>query len=142
MSFWDGFYYGISILIWLYLAVMVVLVWRTAFVDWLKGSAKGMYYLLGVGKLPDAPTSLLKRFFGYLWGGWTWILLWSWWLMPLLKKYFFKFISNEMSFKIAQISTLIVVIAYGAAGFFAIAKAIILWYKKIYQPYLQQSSVN
>ncbi len=140
MSLWDGLYYGISILIWLYLAVLVVLVWRPAFVDWLQGSAKGMYYLLGVSRLPDHPTSLLKRFFGYLAGGWTWLLVWSWWLMPQLKLYFYKSISNEMSFKVARISTMVVLLAYGGVGFFAIAKAITIWYKKIYQPHLQQTS--
>lgn len=139
MPLLDYLYFGFSGLLWSFLTIMVVLIWRNDFVNWLAQHEQARFYLLGVEKLPDQAKALLRKFYTYLFAGWTWILLWAWWIMPQLKDYFFRSVNNEVTLKVARISTLIVIISYAAVGFFAIAKAITLWYRKIYRPTLPKN---
>lgn len=127
-------YFVACSLIWMGLMVLVWFAFRTNFAQWLTNHRKAFFYLLGVQKLPNQPEKTLKRFYGFLAGGWTWILLWSWWFMPELKDYFFQSVETALAYKIARWSTLIVVAGYAAVGFFAIGKAITIWFKEIYAP--------
>lgn len=136
----EWIYYGLSILLWLFLITMLILIWRDDFWFWLTTNRQAGFYLLGVEKLSENSKPLARKFYSYLAAGWTWILIWAWWLMPMLKAYFFKSISNELTLKVARISTLIVVISYAAVGFFAIAKALTIWYRNIYSPTLPKQS--
>lgn len=130
---WEAWVYTIaSALLWLFLATLGVAAWRPGFVEWLQGHPRLQMVLLGIDRLPSDPVRVLKRFYGFLAAGWTWILLWSWFLMPLLRTWFFRGVNGPRSFQLAQIATLIVVVAYAATGFFSIGKAVSIWYREIY----------
>ncbi len=131
-------YYIACMIIWLGLTGAAAAALRPGFPEWLEAHPRVMLYLLGINRLPLNPSRTLKRFYLFLAGGWTWILVWSWWWMPLLKDYFFRSTPTPIAFRIARISTLIVVGAYAAVGFFAIGRSLTIWFKDIYNSPLRK----
>ncbi|MBN1594871.1 hypothetical protein JW933_02990 [candidate division FCPU426 bacterium] len=133
-------YYLACGLVWLGLTILASMAVRQGFPEWLRSHPKTMVCLLGTNRMPAKPVRTLRRFYLFLCGGFTWLLVWSWWIMPPVKNFFFKSIPTPVAFKIARISTLVVVIAYAAAGFFAIGRAVTIWFKEIYRPALEEES--
>ena len=91
-----------------------------------------MVLLLGIDRLPLNPIRTLRRFYLFLSGGWIWLLVWSWGLMPLLKNVFYRNLPSLKAYQTARLATLILLIAYSAFGFFCIGKALNIWFKEIY----------
>lgn len=132
-------YYSASILLWLFLALMAWASLQPGFVAWLRRNEKWMIVLLGTNQMPQKPEKTLKRFYLFLVGGWTWLLAWSWWLMPVIKTFFFREINNPTALRISRLSSMIVLLAYAGVGFFCIAKAVTIWFKEIYnQPQISK----
>jgi|GEM_PF-6258047 len=121
-------------LLWLFLTALWVGSLQPGFPGWLASHPRLMVALLGTDRMPAKPSRTLTRFYFFLAGGWTWILAWSWWLGPLIKEQFFRDVTTTKAYEIARISTIIVVAAYAATGFFAIGKAVSIWFKEIYAP--------
>ncbi|MCD4814139.1 hypothetical protein K8S19_10665 [bacterium] len=125
-------YYSASILLWVFLAVMAWAALRSGFPKWLREHEQAMLVLLGTNQMPANPEKTLRRFYLFLGGGWTWLLIWSWWLMPVVKDFFFREVSNPAALQISRISSGIVLFAYAGVGFFWIGKAVTIWFKEIY----------
>jgi uncharacterized membrane protein SirB2 len=119
------------------LMTMVIMSIRPGFPEWLTQHSKLMMVLLGTNQLPKRPVRTLRRFYIFLTAGFTWLLVWSWWLMPLVKDFFFKSTPTPAAWQVARISSIIVVLAYAAAGFYWIGKAITIWFKEIYSPVIK-----
>ena len=124
-------YYLACVLLWLGLTILALLSLSNRFYDYLTRHPKFTLYLLGINIVPAVAD--LKKFYLFLAGGWTWLLVWSWWLMPWLKEYFFKTVSNPPTLQIARISSLVVIVSYTGVGFFFIGKSLTIWFKKIYR---------
>lgn len=127
-------YYLASCWLWLGLTVLVIFALRPGFPEWLRKHPAAMVKLLGTDRMPDQPGRTLRRFYLFLYSGFTWLLAWSWWVMPAVKKYLYQAVTSEQTYQIARYSTLGVYALYAAVGFFAIARGIMLWFKKIYGP--------
>lgn len=127
-------YYVASVLLWLFLAFFAVWAWRPSLAEWLTAHPRARLLLLGTDRMPENARSTLFKFYGYLALGWTWLLAWSWWLMPASRNYFFSRVDSERAFQAARISTLVVLTAYTVFGFYCIGRALSLWWKKIYGP--------
>jgi len=125
-------YYVASVILWLGLTILAVGALFPGFVRWLSAHPQGMVLLLGVNRLPENAERILRRFYLYLDIGWTWLLVWSWWLMPWFKNFFYHNVNSERAFQVARYSTLIVLVAYSVFGFFCIGRAISIWFKQIY----------
>lgn len=131
-SFWIVFYYNAAATLCLGLITLAGLSFWPGFPAWLEKHPKVMLALLGINVLPLRPARTLKRFYLFLAGGLVWLLAWSWWLMPWLKRMFFHAVNSSRAYEYARISTLIVMAAYSALGFFCIGRAIFIWLKEIY----------
>jgi hypothetical protein len=125
-------YYGVSVALWVFLTGLAVLAWLPDFPARLERHPRAMLVLLGVNRLQPDARPQLRKFYSYLAGGWTWILVWSWWLMPLCKQKFYPAAHSLKAFQLARTSMMILMISYAAFGFFCIGKAIQIWMKKIY----------
>jgi hypothetical protein len=125
-------YYAACAVLWALLAALWVASRQEGFPAWLEAHPKAMLALLGVSQLPKNALRTLRRFYFYLSGGWTWILVWSWWLGPWVKVYFFRSVTTSKGYDIARMSTMIVIASYAAAGFYAIGRGITIWFKEIY----------
>ena len=129
----DIAYYGISVLLWVLLAALGLSSLHPRFADWLREHPRALLLLLGINQLPLQPARTLRRFYLLLSGGWTWLLVWYWWLMPLLKNNFYRNVSTLKAYQTARLATLILLVAYSAFGFYCIGKALNLWLKEIYR---------
>jgi hypothetical protein len=127
-------YYTACVVLWLGLTALALLALRPGFSAWLEARPGVRVWLLGTDRMPDRPVRTLRRFYWFLDGGWTWLLVWSWWLMPALKNYFFRSATQPAALQTARLSSIIVVLAYAATGFFAIGRGITIWYREIYAP--------
>lgn len=125
-------YWVVAVLLWLFLTVMAVWSLFPGLARWLAARPRAQVFLLGINQMPDEPEKTLRRFYLYLDIGWTWLLLWSWWLMPWLKTWFYRGVASEKAYQLARVSTLVVLVAYSAFGFFCIGRAISLWFRRIY----------
>jgi hypothetical protein len=125
-------YYGASVFLAVLLVVLGLASLHPRFADWLGDRPKVMILLLGINLLPLKPVRTLRRFYLFLSGGWIWLLVWSWWLMPWLKNLFYHNVPSLKAYQMARISTLILLVAYSAFGFYCIGKALNIWYKEIY----------
>ncbi|MEW6516352.1 MAG: hypothetical protein AB1439_05535 [candidate division FCPU426 bacterium] len=132
LPFGTLLYYAACLALWLGLTVMALLVLRRDFIAWLEARPGLRVWLLGTDRMPPART--IQRFYWFLDGGWTWILVWSWWLMPALREYFFRSATQPAALQTARLSSIIVVLSYAATGFFAIGRGITIWYREIYSP--------
>lgn len=131
---WMIAYYSAAVLLWVFLAVMAVGTLRPGFTAWLQAHPRVRLNLLGTNQLPKNPERVLRRFYLFLAGGWTWILVWAWWLMPAIRAWFFKRVTTGKGYETAKIATLIVLAAYAVTGFYAIGKAVSIWFREIYAP--------
>ncbi|MCK5243237.1 hypothetical protein KAR34_12385 [bacterium] len=127
-------YYLACAFLWSGLMSLVVMAWRPGFPEWLTAHPKVMVLLLGTDQLPRRPVLTLRRFYLFLTCGFTWLLVWSWWLMPVIKDFFFRSTPTPTAWQVARISSIIVVLGYAAVGFYGIGKAITIWFKEIYSP--------
>lgn len=127
-------YYAACVVLWLGLTALALLVLRPGFIAWLEARPGLRVWLLGTDRMPDKPAHTLRRFYWFLDGGWTWLLVWSWWLMPALRDHFFRSATQPAALQTARLSSIIVVLAYAATGFFAIGRGITIWYREIYAP--------
>jgi len=125
-------YYVACAVLWVFLTGMAVLAFIPAFPDWLRAHRRVTLWLLGIDQLPAEPAPILRRFYVFLAGGWTWLLVWSWWLMPAVKDVFYRSIHSTRSYHIARTATFVVLLAYVVFGFYCIGRAIYIWMKKIY----------
>jgi hypothetical protein len=132
MEWWDGLYLGLSLLLWVVLFGLGSCSLHPEFAGWLQQHPKVMTLLLGINQLPLKPVRTLRRFYLFLASGWTWLLVWSWWIMPALKNSFYHNLNSLKSFQMARISMLIILIAYSAFGFYCVGKALNIWFKEIY----------
>jgi hypothetical protein len=128
----DWAYYGVSIALAALLAVLGLASLHPRFADWLGARPRVMILLLGINQLPLKPVRTLRRFYLFLSGGWLWLLAWSWWLMPWLKNLFYRNVPSLKAYQVARTATLILLVAYSAFGFYAIGKALNIWFKEIY----------
>jgi len=125
-------YYFACVFLWAGLIILAVMAIRPGFPEWLRAHPQIMVLLLGTNQMPAKPVRTLRRFYLFLTGGWTWLLVWSWWLMPAIRDFFFRSTPNPTAFQIARISSIIVILAYAGVGFFAIGRAITIWFREIY----------
>jgi hypothetical protein len=128
----DIAYYGISVFLWVLLAALGFGSLHPRFAAWLAAHPRTQLWLLGIDRLPAKPVLTLRRFYLFLSGGWTWLLLWSWWLMPLLKNSFYRNVPSLKAYQTARLATLILLVSYSAFGFYCIGKALNIWFKEIY----------
>lgn len=135
-------YYTACAVLWLGLTSLALLVLRPGFITWLEARPGLRVWLLGTDRMPDRPARTLRRFYWFLDGGWTWLLVWSWWLMPALRDYFFRSATQPAALQTARLSGIIVMLSYAAAGFFAIGRGITIWYREIYAPLPRREGQN
>ncbi len=127
-------YYAACIILWLGLTALAIMAGRRDFPLFLAARPRLMVLLLGTNRMPSRPLRTLRRFYWFLDGGWTWLLVWSWWLMPWVRDFFYRSTPNPTAFHIARISSIIIVLLYAIVGFFAIGRAITIWFREIYNP--------
>lgn len=133
MAWLNSLYYGLSVLLWVILFALGMCSLHQQFATWLQLHPKVMLWILGINRLPTKPVRTLRRFYLFLASGWTWLLVWSWWIMPVLKNYYYYNLNSLKSYQIARISLMIILAAYSAFGFFCIGKSLSIWFKEIYR---------
>jgi hypothetical protein len=125
-------YYMVTFLLTLLLGSLASAAAWPGFPQWLTQHPRLMLALLGINLLPPDPVKTLRRFYWFLAGGWAWILVWTWWVMPSLREYFFSTAHSGQTMEMARWSTQLIMGAYAAVGFFAIGRSLIIWYREIY----------
>ncbi len=119
--------------LWVGLAVLTVWSLRPSLAEWLRAHPRAGIWLLGVDRLPEDAPRVLRRFYLYLTGGWTWLLVWSWWLLPWFKTRFYHGAATLQTYQMARTATVVLMIATAGFGFYGIAKAIMIWRRDLYR---------
>ncbi len=132
MEWYNGIYYGLCVGLWVVLAGLGIASLIPGFAAWLGQRPKMMILFLGIDRMPEKPVSTLRRMYVYLALGWSWLMSWSWWIMPALKNVIYHDVASLKAMHIARISMLILLVTYSVFGFFCISKALKIWFKEIY----------
>lgn len=126
-------YYTACAVLWIGLAVLTAWSLRPSLAAWLTAHPRAMAWLLGLDRLPEDAPRVLRRFYLHLTGGWTWLLVWAWWLLPWFKTRFYRGAATLQSYQMARTATVVMLIATAVFGFYGIAKAILIWQRELHR---------
>ena len=131
MNWLDAAYRAASILLWIVLVVPAVLAWRRSFIRRVEAEPRLRLWLLGTTHpLADAGRTL-RRMYGHLAVGWTWILASSWWFLPWAKAYLYGRADTPSAYHAARLSVLVLLAGQAIFGFYCIGRAAFLWRKDV-----------
>jgi hypothetical protein len=142
VDIWWSLYYGACALLWVGLTGLAVWSFQPSLAAWFAVHPRARAWLLGLERLPEDAPRVLRTFYLYLAGGWTWLLVWSWWLLPWFKLQFYRSAATAQAYRVARISMLVLVAATAVFGFFCIGKAIQVWRRDLYAPSLKPGAGN
>jgi hypothetical protein len=137
VDIWWSLYYGACALLWAGLTTLAVWSLRPSLAAWYGSHPRARAWLVGVERLPAQAPRALRAFYLYLAGGWTWLLVWSWWLLPWFKLVFYRSAGTARAYQVARTSLLVMVVATAVFGFFCIGKAVQIWRRDLYLPSLR-----
>jgi hypothetical protein len=137
VDIWWALYYGVCGLLWVGLTSLAVWSLRPSLAAWYAVHPRALAWLVGLERLPPRAPQTLRTFYLYLAGGWTWLLVWSWWLLPWFKVRIYRGAATAHAYQIARTSVLILVVATAVFGFYCIGKAIQIWRRDLYVPSLR-----
>ncbi len=132
MDIWWGLYYGVCVVLWVGLTALAVWSLWPSLAAWYASHPRALAWLLGLERLPPDAAGVLRKFYLYLDGGWTWLLVWSWWLLPWFKARFYRGAGTVQAYQMARTSTLVLMIATAVFGFYFIGRALIVWRRELY----------